>query len=69
MRDANFLMRTLTSAIKANKWDKEMSHALSLLWKYVVVIVDQCLHHQVTQYKHLEKKFDMLVEEKVEKRM
>ena len=52
-------MRTLTSSIKANgAIEDKMSHALSLVWKYVVLIVDQCLHGQENKYLEMKNRFD-----------
>ena len=72
MREANFTMRALSSSIKANgEIDDSVSHALSLVWKYVVLTVDQCLHSQELKYSNLKAKFDttveMVVDEKLER--
>ena len=71
MREANFLLRTLTSSLKAKNvhiLDDEVTHALSLIWKYVIVIVDQCLFTQETKFKRLEQKFDASVEQLVKEK-
>ena len=42
---------------------------MSLIWKYVIVIVDEILHCNHQKYKHLIKKFDSNVERAVEEKM
>ena len=70
MGEANFLMRTLISSIKANgQIEDSVSHAMSLIWKFVVVNVDQILQNNHDSYKHVIKKFDANVEEAVEEKM
>ena len=46
-----------------------MSHAMSLIWKYVVVNVDQILQSNQNKYKHLIKKFEANVENAVQEKM
>ena len=70
MREANFLMRTLITSIKANgQIEDSVSHAISLIWKYVVVNMDQILDNNHKKYKHVLKKFDANVELAVEEKM
>ena len=42
---------------------------MSLVWKYVVVIVDQCFHSLNTQLKSWDKKFEDRVKIEVDERM
>ena len=70
MQEANFLMRTLITSIKANgQIEDSVSHAISLIWKFVVVNVDQILDNNHKKYKHVLKKFDANVELAVEEKM
>lgn len=70
MFEANFLMRTLSGSVKANaQVGDEVSHALSLIWKYVVLVVDLCLQNQHKMFENLLKKFNIKVESTVGARM
>jgi len=63
-------MRTLATAIKANgEIEDQVSHSLSLIWKFVVVTVDQCLTSQDNKYKYLRRKFEHEVELSVFEKM
>ena len=63
-------MRALASSLKANgDVDQSVSHVISLVWKYVVVTIDNCMSFQDRKYTHLRKRFDLAVEEAVADRM
>ena len=45
MVDASFLYRAVIAAVKAKNFDGavDVAHSMSLLWKYVMILVDECL--------------------------
>ena len=65
--DNNFLYRTVVSSVKAAGYEgaQDVAHSLSLLWKYLVVLTDQCLFEQKSRFDSLHAKFEQSVEEKV----
>ena len=56
MQDAGFLYRQVCSTIKSE--NPLMAMSLSLLWKYVIITVDQCLYTNEGRYGALKNKFD-----------
>lgn len=63
-------MRALAGSIKANgDIEDSVAHALSIVWKYVVVTVDQCLHSSTQKYEKLWTKFDTNIEKIVKEKM
>ena len=58
--DNNFLYRTVVSSVKAANFDgaEDVAHSLSLLWKYLVVLTDQCLFESIQSYDSLYANFD-----------
>lgn len=66
--DNNFLYRTLVSFVKSANFEGavDVAHSLSLLWKYLIVLTDECLYEQQQQYCNLHAKFDQSVEKKVD---
>ena len=65
--DNNFLFRTLVSSIKASNFEaaSDVAHSLSLLWKYLVILTDECLYTQKQRYDNLKSKFDQNVQEEL----
>ena len=69
MQEANFIVRALAGSIKANgDIQDSVSHVVSLVWKYVVITVDQCLNYQERRYSNLRSRYNMAVKEAVAKR-
>ena len=69
--DANFLYRTVVSFVKSAGFDgaSDICHCLSLLWKYNIVLTDQCLYEQKQRYDNLHSKFEQNVEQKVSEKV
>ena len=69
--DNNFLYRTVVSSVKAASFDgaSDVAHSMSLLWKYLVLLTDECLYEQKQRYDSLFGKFDLSVEQKVNEKV
>lgn len=70
MNEANIIMRTLTSSVKANgAIEDQMSHAISLVWKYIVLVVDLSLQRQENKYLDIKNNFDERVQQVIKQVM
>ena len=69
--DANFLYRTVVSFVKSVGFEgaSDVCHSLSLLWKYLVLLTDQCIFEQKKRFDKLHSKFESNVEQTVNEKV
>ena len=71
MIDASFLYRAVISAVRAKNFDGsvDIAHSMSLLWKYVMILVDETLYRQQGNHKKLTEKFEEQVHKTVKEKI
>ena len=67
IHDTCFLFRTVANTVRAAKFEgaNEISHSMSLIWKYLIVLTDQCMHQQAQRFTQLDQRFESKVSEAV----
>lgn len=60
--------RAILLAVNTLTGKPSVGHALSLLWKYLIITVDQCLDTQENRFNDLQSKFDNHVQKFVDEK-
>ena len=60
MMDASFLYRAVIATVRGKNFDGsvDVAHSMSLLWKYVMILVDETLYRHQEKHKKLSEKFE-----------
>ena len=60
IHDISFIYRTVVNTVRSCNFEgaKDISHSLSLVWKYLVVLIDQCLYQKQKVFDTLNSKFN-----------